>query len=58
MKVGIQLFSVRNHLTEDPVKTLQALAKMGYKYLETEPHPWLSPPRLPQGQRRQEVSRG
>ena len=37
MKVGIQLFSVRNHLTEDPVKTLQALAKMGYKYLETEP---------------------
>jgi sugar phosphate isomerase/epimerase len=35
MKVGIQLYSVRQSLAKDAMGTLKALAKMGYKYWET-----------------------
>jgi len=38
MKVGIQLFSVRDHLKENPVGTLEKLAGMGYKYIELANH--------------------
>jgi sugar phosphate isomerase/epimerase len=34
MKVGLQLYSVRNALASDPVKTIRAIAEMGYRYLE------------------------
>ncbi len=32
--VGVQLYSVRDDMKKDPLQTLQALAKMGYKYVE------------------------
>jgi sugar phosphate isomerase/epimerase len=32
--VGIQLYSVREDMKKDPLGTLTALAKMGYKYVE------------------------
>jgi sugar phosphate isomerase/epimerase len=35
MKVGIQLFSVKETMTKDPIGTLKAVADMGYKYWET-----------------------
>jgi sugar phosphate isomerase/epimerase len=35
MKVGIQLFSVKQAMTKDPMGTLKAVAEMGYKYWET-----------------------
>jgi sugar phosphate isomerase/epimerase len=38
MKVGIQLYSVRQHMEKDPVKTLEEVAKIGYRYLETANH--------------------
>ncbi|MDQ3278221.1 MAG: sugar phosphate isomerase/epimerase, partial [Bacteroidota bacterium] len=31
---GIQLYSVRDDMRKDPLGTLQALAGMGYKYVE------------------------
>lgn len=34
MKVGIQLFSVRNSLKADPVGTFRKVAQMGYRYWE------------------------
>lgn len=34
MKVGIQLYSVRNSLKEAPLETLRAVADAGYKYVE------------------------
>ncbi len=34
VKVGIQLYSVRNSLMKDPVGTLEKLAEIGYKYIE------------------------
>ncbi len=34
LKVGIQLYSVRDNMLEDPIATIKALADMGYKYLE------------------------
>ena len=34
MKVGIQLYSVRNRMKEDPVATIRAVAEKGYRYLE------------------------
>lgn len=37
MKVGIQLYSVRDHIAEDPLATLKKVADMGYKYWETCP---------------------
>ncbi len=35
MKVGINLFTVRNSMAQNPVKTMEALAEMGYKHWET-----------------------
>lgn len=35
MKVGIQLYSVRNSIERDPMGTLKKVADMGYKYWET-----------------------
>lgn len=34
MKVGIQLYSVRNHMAQDPVDTIRRVAEAGYRYLE------------------------
>ena len=38
MKVGIQLYSVRNHMAEDPIATIKEVAKAGYKYIEVANH--------------------
>lgn len=38
LKVGIQLYSVRNSLKQDPGGTLEALAEVGYRYLEAANH--------------------
>jgi sugar phosphate isomerase/epimerase len=35
MKVGIQLYSVRNAMAKDPIATLRQVVDCGYKYLET-----------------------
>lgn len=35
VKVGIQLFSVRNQLMENPQQTLEQVVKTGYRYLES-----------------------
>jgi sugar phosphate isomerase/epimerase len=32
--IGVQLYSVRNEMTKDPVGSLTQVAKMGYKYVE------------------------
>jgi sugar phosphate isomerase/epimerase len=34
LKVGIQMYSVRNEMAKDPVNTIGKVAKMGYKYIE------------------------
>ncbi|ANY66230.1 hypothetical protein BBD42_06945 [Paenibacillus sp. BIHB 4019] len=34
MKIGLQMFSVREEFGKDRAKTLQQLAKIGYKYIE------------------------
>jgi len=33
--LGIQLYSLRDLLAEDPIKTLETVAKIGYKHVET-----------------------
>lgn len=38
IKVGIQLYSVRNALAVRPYETLDAVAKLGYKYVEAANH--------------------
>jgi sugar phosphate isomerase/epimerase len=38
MKVGIQLYSVRNHMAKDPVATVRTVIGEGYRYLETANH--------------------
>ncbi len=38
MKVGIQLYSVRNHMAQDPIGTLKEVAKIGYRYIEVANH--------------------
>jgi hypothetical protein len=38
MKVGIQLFSVRNHMAKDPIATVRAVVQEGYRYLEAANH--------------------
>ena len=38
LKVGIQLYSVRNSFAEDKMKTLRTLADTGYKYVEAANH--------------------
>ncbi|MBC8530690.1 sugar phosphate isomerase/epimerase family protein [Gehongia tenuis] len=39
MKVGLQIYSVRNHMNEDPLGTLKKVSDMGYKYIESYSHP-------------------
>lgn len=34
LKVGIQMYSVRNAMAKDPVATIGKVAEMGYKYIE------------------------
>ena len=34
MKVGIQLYSVKEHLMKDGIGTMKAVAEAGYKYIE------------------------
>lgn len=34
MKVGLQLFSVRNEMAKDPLGTIEQCAEIGYKYLQ------------------------
>jgi sugar phosphate isomerase/epimerase len=38
MKVGIQLYSVRNHMRKDPVETIRKVAQSGYRYIEAANH--------------------
>ncbi|MDR2103173.1 MAG: hypothetical protein LBP42_03605, partial [Treponema sp.] len=38
MKVGIQLFSLRNHMAENPIAAIQTIVKEGYRYLEAANH--------------------
>ncbi|WP_066188482.1 MULTISPECIES: sugar phosphate isomerase/epimerase family protein [Gracilibacillus] len=38
LKVGVQLFSVRQSLQESPLQTLEDIAKAGYKYIEAANH--------------------
>jgi sugar phosphate isomerase/epimerase len=38
MKVGIQLYSVRNHMVKEPVATVKTVVQEGYRYLETANH--------------------
>jgi len=38
MKVGIQLYSVRNNMSRDPVDTIKKVAEAGYRYLEAANH--------------------
>ena len=43
LKVGVQLFSVMTELTNDYLKTLENVAKAGYKYVEYVDVPGNSP---------------
>jgi sugar phosphate isomerase/epimerase len=38
MKVGIQLYSVRNHMAQDPIAAVKTVVREGYRYLETANH--------------------
>jgi sugar phosphate isomerase/epimerase len=38
MKAGIQLFSLRNRMAEDPVAAIRTVVKEGYRYLEAANH--------------------
>ncbi len=38
MKVGIQLFSVKNNMAKDPLATIRQVIAMGYRYLEGANH--------------------
>lgn len=38
MKVGIQLYSVRNHMAKDPLDTIRKVAEAGYRYIEVANH--------------------
>jgi sugar phosphate isomerase/epimerase len=38
MKVGIQLYSVRNHMGKDPIGTIRHVAEAGYRYIEVANH--------------------
>ncbi len=35
MKIGVQLYTLRDDMGKDPVATLRAVGKMGYRYVET-----------------------
>lgn len=43
LKVGVQLFSVMTELANDYLKTLENVAKAGYKYVEYVDVPGNSP---------------
>lgn len=38
LKVGIQLYSVRQHMAENPLATIEHVVNAGYKYLEAANH--------------------
>jgi len=38
VKVGIQLYSVRNHMAIDPIKTIRDVANVGYRHIEVANH--------------------
>ena len=38
MRVGLQVYTVRNHLKENPSKTLEQVVKAGYKAIEFANH--------------------
>ena len=38
LKLGIQLYSVRNTIKEEPLKTLEKLSQIGYHYVEAANH--------------------
>jgi sugar phosphate isomerase/epimerase len=38
MKVGIQLYSVRNQMAKDPIGTIKTVAAEGYRYMEVANH--------------------
>ena len=38
MKIGIQLFSVRNNMMKDPLEAIRKVAEKGYRYLEVANH--------------------
>ncbi|NLL90972.1 MAG: sugar phosphate isomerase/epimerase [Ruminococcaceae bacterium] len=38
MKIGIQLYSVRNRMAADPIDTIKKVAEAGYKHLEVANH--------------------
>ncbi len=38
MKVGIQLYSVRNHMAKDPISTIRDVANAGYRHIEVANH--------------------
>ncbi|MDR0555185.1 MAG: sugar phosphate isomerase/epimerase [Treponema sp.] len=38
MKVGIQLYSVRNHMRDDPIGTIRCVAEAGYRSIEAANH--------------------
>ena len=38
MKVGIQLFSVKNEMAKNPLACIEQVARTGYKYIETANH--------------------
>ncbi|GHU87589.1 sugar phosphate isomerase [Spirochaetia bacterium] len=38
MKVGIQLYSVRQHMEKDPIGTINAVAREGYRFIEVANH--------------------
>lgn len=38
MKVGIQLYSVRNHMAQNPIRTIRHVAEAGYRYIEVANH--------------------
>ncbi|MGN6715365.1 sugar phosphate isomerase/epimerase family protein [Anaerocolumna jejuensis] len=38
LKVGIQLYSVRELMKEDPIRTIEQVAEAGYKYIEVANH--------------------
>ena len=38
LKVGIQLYSVKNAMAKDPLATIRQVAATGYKYIETANH--------------------
>ena len=38
LKVGIQLYSVKNAMAKDPLAAIKTVAQTGYKYIETDNH--------------------